>query len=90
MILSNNRIESGLILNLSCVPGSVLEFNVAHGPPRKTFFSKLLERIKRTVAIVERAMRNGKDEVQIIRFPNVSAPIMGAPSIRRKRVGNVP
>ncbi len=43
MILSNNRIESGLILNLSCVPGSVLDFNVAHGPPRKTFFSKLLE-----------------------------------------------
>jgi hypothetical protein len=51
---------------------------------------KIVERIKHAVAIVERAMRNGKTEVQIIRFPNVSAPIMGAPSIRRKRVGNVP
>ena len=37
MIFSNNRIESGLILNLSCVPGSVLDSMLLMDPLEKPF-----------------------------------------------------
>jgi hypothetical protein len=37
VILSNNRIESGLILNLSCVPGSVLDSMLLMDPLEKPF-----------------------------------------------------
>ena len=42
VILSNNRIKSGLILNLSCVSGSVLDSMLLMDRLEKPFFSKLL------------------------------------------------
>ena len=45
------------------------------------------EGIRRAVAIIERAVSNGKTEVQVCRFPNSCARTGGAPSISRNRAG---
>jgi hypothetical protein len=43
VMLSNNRIKNGLILNLSSVSGPVSDSMLLMDPLEKPFFSKLLE-----------------------------------------------